>query len=267
MARCFPAASFTSLLRWCLSWSPNQPSARTLGQSSQGSDAPAEPQAEPDVLPMAPPPSEPDLEPGPITPVRWPDRTLGQSSQGSDAPADAQAEPDVLPMARPPSEPELESCPNTPERWPENPWTRAVAANPEIVQIVHTAGHWSRVPSQEIVQAMVSSIIQDIISEAVDQKTNRASFKADMQKFAASLDHRRPPQTLFFQYPSGRMVEVFLTSTIYTLHQIQRHSLNPDFRRHRIALMVPGIPEYLDRDQDLRAFLPGIPVLEVVLLA
>ena len=140
--------------------------------------------------------------------------------------------------------------PGTPDWWPENPWAHVAPKMPGF----------QPAPSSELVSNTVQNIFQKARDEAIGRIARR---EFQIRQLARSLPPARKPSTMTFRYTSGEAFQVCLNDNQNTINRIQHRSTDAQLRRSIIKAFIPGIPEPLSNDQDLRHLLPNVPELEL----
>ena len=161
--------------------------------------------------------------------------------------------------------------PGTPEYWAPNPWERAMMISAQIPPRVLVCG-----TVQNIFQRAKEDAIQKIYASA--RETAQSNLQRIYHEKAISLaaiqrmktDVARLPRNPQFQYMTlrflgGQTMQVPLTGNCNTQKDLQRDGVCGWLRRNSVQLFIPGIPEPLPVDQDLRHLLPNIPELEIVI--
>ena len=117
-------------------------------------------------------------------------------------------------------------------------------------------------PGKELVSATVQNIFEKARNQAHQQIRDQRI--EDIRKLSISLPPARKT-TMTFRYASGKEFKVFLNDHQYTIKHIQEKTTESQLRRSIITATIPGIPEPLSHNQDLRHLLPNIPVIEISL--
>ena len=164
-----------------------------------------------------------------------------------------------------------EDEPQTPECWPPNPWALPWPNSVLVSSTVQTIFQKAKENAMETLYASTRNVAQSTLQKIYDAKVEEVfqlqlrqakirDFKNDLSKL------REAPncQTITLRSMGGEDMKIPLTRKCNTLRDIQRHMWCSQLRRYKIRLFIPGVPEPLQEDQDLRLLLPNIPVLEVV---
>ena len=115
--------------------------------------------------------------------------------------------------------------------------------------------------------ALVSQTVQSVFKTASERAATRLLYKANQEEFLTrELPLRAPPDTIQFRFISGETIQVPLIDKANNLKELKSRILERKLMRNRVELFIPGAPEALPADQDLRELLPGNPVLDVVIM-